>query len=83
NFSSGAIAHFSTMINEEPGQDGPVAIVSQSGAGSAIVYGGLRRKGIGVRYMVATGNEADVSAAEVVRAVLHDERVRVVLLYIE
>ncbi|MBO4119309.1 acetate--CoA ligase family protein [Cupriavidus gilardii] len=83
NFSSGAIAHFSTMINEEPGQDGPVAIVSQSGAGSAIVYGGLRRKGIGVRYMVATGNEADVSAAEVVDAVLHDERVRVVLLYIE
>lgn len=83
NFASGAIAHFSTMINEEPGQDGPVAIVSQSGAGSAIVYGGLRRKGIGVRYMVATGNEADVSAAEVVRAVLHDEQVRVVLLYIE
>lgn len=83
NFSSGAIAHFSTMINEEPGQDGPVAIVSQSGAGSAIVYGGLRRKGIGVRYMVATGNEADVSAAEVVHAVLHDEQVRVVLLYIE
>ena len=83
NFASGAIAHFSTMINEEPGKDGPVAIVSQSGAGSAIVYGGLRRKGIGVRYMVATGNEADVSAAEVVRAVLHDEQVRVVLLYIE
>ncbi len=83
NFASGAIAHFSTMINEEAGQDGPVAIVSQSGAGSAIVYGGLRRKGIGVRYMVATGNEADVSAAEVVRAVLHDEQVRVVLLYIE
>ncbi len=83
NFASGAIAHFSTMINEEAGQDGPVAIVSQSGAGSAIVYGGLRRNGIGVRYMVATGNEADVSAAEVVRAVLHDEQVRVVLLYIE
>ncbi len=83
NFASGAIAHFSTMINEEAGQDGPVAIVSQSGAGSAIVYGGLRRRGIGVRYMVATGNEADVSAAEVVRAVLHDEQVRVVLLYIE
>lgn len=83
NFAGGAVLHFSTMINEEAGQDGPVAIVSQSGAGSSIVYGGLRRKGIGVRYMVATGNEADVTAAEVLRAVAEDEAVRVLLLYVE
>ncbi|MHA7678872.1 acetate--CoA ligase family protein [Cupriavidus sp. PET2-C1] len=83
NFRDGAILHFSTMINEEAGQDGPVAIVSQSGAGSSIVYGGLRRKGIGVRYMVATGNEADITAAEVLRAVAADPDIRVLLLYIE
>ncbi|WP_416050296.1 acetate--CoA ligase family protein [Cupriavidus basilensis] len=83
NFRDGAILHFSTMINEEAGQDGPVAIVSQSGAGSSIVYGGLRRKGIGVRYMVATGNEADITAAEVLRAVADDPDIRVLLLYIE
>jgi len=83
NFRDGAILHFSTMINEERGQDGPVAIVSQSGAGSSIVYGGLRRKGIGVRYMVATGNEADITAAEVLRAVAADPDIRVLLLYIE
>ncbi len=83
NFRDGAILHFSTMINEEAGQDGPVAIVSQSGAGSSIVYGGLRRKGIGVRYMVATGNEADITAAEVLRAVAADPEIRVLLLYIE
>ncbi|MDF3833787.1 CoA-binding protein, partial [Cupriavidus basilensis] len=83
NFRDGAILHFSTMINEEAGQDGPVAIVSQSGAGSSIVYGGLRRKGIGVRYMVATGNEADITAAEVLRAVADDPDIRVLLLYVE
>ncbi|MBB1630884.1 acetate--CoA ligase family protein [Cupriavidus sp. UME77] len=83
NFRDGAILHFSTMINEEAGQDGPVAIVSQSGAGSSIVYGGLRRKGIGVRYMVATGNEADITASEVLRAVAADPDIRVLLLYIE
>ncbi len=83
NFRDGAVLHFSTMINENPPSDGPVAIVSQSGAGSAIIYGGLRRASIGVRYMVATGNEADICAAEVVRAVVEDESIRAVLLYIE
>ena len=83
NFSSGAILNFSTMINESPPGDGPVAIVSQSGAGAAILYGGLRRAGIGVRYMVSTGNEADVCAAEAVRAVVEDENIRLVVLYVE
>src|SRR5256885_234055 len=64
NFATGAILNFSTMINENAPADGPVAIVSQSGAGAAILYGGLRRAGIGVRYMLSTGNEADVCAAE-------------------
>ncbi|CAG9175703.1 acetate--CoA ligase family protein [Cupriavidus respiraculi] len=83
NFRSGAILHFSTMINEAPGLDGPVAVVSQSGAGSSIVYGGLRGMGVGVRYMVATGNEADITAAEMLRAIAHDDDIRVMLLYIE
>ena len=63
HFATGAILNFSTMINENAPADGPVAIVSQSGAGAAILYGGLRRAGIGVRYMLSTGNEADVCAA--------------------
>lgn len=83
NFRSGAILHFSTMINEAPGLDGPVAVVSQSGAGSSIVYGGLRGMGVGVRYMIATGNEADITAAEMLRAIAHDDEIRVMLLYVE
>ncbi|MDR0225788.1 MAG: acetate--CoA ligase family protein [Burkholderiaceae bacterium] len=83
NFATGAILNFSTMINENTPADGPVAIVSQSGAGAAILYGGLRRAGIGVRYMLSTGNEADVCASEAVRAVVEDEGIRLVVLYIE
>lgn len=83
NFATGAILNFSTMINENVPSDGPVAIVSQSGAGAAILYGGLRRASIGVRYMVSTGNEADVCAAEAVRAVMEDDAIRLVVLYIE
>lgn len=83
NFQTGAVLHFSTMINEIMGVDGPVAIVSQSGAGSSILYGALRRMGLGVRYMISTGNEADIDAAEAVGAIVTDPDIRLVLLYIE
>jgi len=83
NFRSNAILSFSTMINECPPQDGGIAIVSQSGAGAAIVYGGLRRQGLGVRYLVATGNEADLDTGETVLGVLEDPDLRLVLMYAE
>lgn len=83
NFSSNAILHFAASISEVGAQDGPIAVVSQSGAGSQIIYGGLRRKGLGARYMVATGNEADIDVSEVVLAVAQDPDIRVILLYAE
>ncbi|CAB3914810.1 Trans-feruloyl-CoA synthase FCS1 [Achromobacter insuavis] len=83
NFGNGAIASFSTMFLEvEPG-DGPVAVISQSGGMCAMVYGLLRQRGIGVRHVHATGNEADVSVAELAYATLRDPEVGCVLLYLE
>ncbi|MBY4945388.1 acetate--CoA ligase family protein [Cupriavidus respiraculi] len=83
NFGSGTIASFSTMFIEVPPRDGPVAVVSQSGGVSAMVYGLLRGQGIGVRHMHATGNEADITVSELALAVAHDEDVRLILLYLE
>jgi acyl-CoA synthetase (NDP forming) len=60
NFSSGAVLNFSTMFMEAPPQDGPIAIVSQSGAASVMPYALLRERGLGVRYLAATGNDADL-----------------------
>jgi acyl-CoA synthetase (NDP forming) len=71
------------MFLETPPQDGPVAIVSQSGAMSVVPYGLLRARGIGVRHTHATGNDADVTAAELARAVLEDTAVGLLLLYLE
>src|SRR5690606_36219419 len=61
NFGNGAIACFSTMFLEVEPADGPVAVISQSGGMSAMIYGLLRQRGVGVRHMHATGNEADVT----------------------
>ncbi len=75
NFGTGAIASFSTMFLESPPQDGPVAIVSQSGAMSVVPYGLLRARGIGVRHTHATGNDADVTAAAVGLLLLYLESI--------
>jgi acyl-CoA synthetase (NDP forming) len=83
NFGNGAVACFSTMFMEMAPADGPVAVLSQSGGMSAMVYGLLRQRGIGVRHVHATGNEADVTVAELACAVLQDPEIRVVLLYLE
>lgn len=82
-FASGAVLGFSTLFTEDPPADGPVAVVSQSGAMCSVPYGMLRRRGIGVRYAHGTGNDADVTAAELAVATLDDPDVRLVLLYLE
>ncbi|MFI4986611.1 MAG: acetate--CoA ligase family protein [Alphaproteobacteria bacterium] len=83
NFGTGTIASFSTMFIEEAPKDGPVAMCSQSGAMSVVPYGLLRRRGIGVRHAHATGNDADVTVAELAAAVAADPGVKLLLLYLE
>lgn len=83
NFGSGAILSFSTMYIEAPPMDGPVAVVSQSGAMSVVPYGLLRGRGIGVRHSHATGNDSDVTAAELASVVAEDPDLRLLLLYLE
>src|SRR5690606_16591702 len=83
NFGTGAIASFATMIGEVEPKDGPVAIVSQSGAMSMVPYAFLRARGVGVRHSHATGNESDLTVADFTHAVALDPDVRLILLYLE
>jgi acyl-CoA synthetase (NDP forming) len=83
NFSCGAILSFASMYQEVEPLDGPVAIVSQSGAVGASAYAQLRQSGVGVRYVCTTGNQSDVDVCEFFGAVLADPAVQLVLLYLE
>ncbi|HET9651195.1 MAG TPA: CoA-binding protein, partial [Usitatibacter sp.] len=83
NFRTGAVANFSTMFMEVPPADGPVAIVSQSGGASVMPYALLRERGIGVRYVHASGNDADVTVSELALAVACDPGIRLILVYAE
>ncbi len=82
NFGTGALAGFSTMFVEVLPADGPVGIVSQSGGMSAMAYGLLRGRGLGVRHVHATGNEADITVSDLAWAVAHDPDVKLLLLYL-
>ncbi|WP_088279891.1 acetate--CoA ligase family protein [Ideonella sp. A 288] len=83
NFGSGAVLSFSTMFTEVAAQDGPVGIISQSGAMSVIPYGLLRGRGIGVRHAHATGNDCDVTVCELATVVAEDPGLKLLMLYLE
>lgn len=83
NFANGCVASFSTMFTTLKCADGPIAMVSQSGAMSAIPIGLLAEKGLGVRYSLATGNDADVSVLEMACAAASDPDMKLLLLYLE
>lgn len=83
DFATGVILSFSTMFIEQPPLDGPVGIVSQSGALSGAIYGLVREGAVGVRYVHATGNDADVTSAELLGTIAQDPELRLALLYLE
>jgi acyl-CoA synthetase (NDP forming) len=83
NFGNGAVTSFSTLWMESEPVDGPIAMVSQSGAMSAMPVGLLFEQGLGVRYSLATGNDADVSVLEMAAAAASDPAIKLLLLYIE
>ena len=62
---------------------GRVALVTQSGACSNVVFNRAQAAGVGVGYVVATGGQIDLTLWEVGRALLDDPRVRVLTLVAE
>lgn len=63
---------------------GGVAVIAQSG-GLGVFYGSayLRRRGVGTRYLIDTGNELDVDATEVLEYLADDPEVSCFALILE
>ncbi len=83
NFANGCVASFSSFFSTTPVKDGPIAVVSQSGAMSAIPIGLLAERGIGCRYSLATGNDAETGVLEMATAAVEDPDMKLLLLYLE
>jgi len=76
NAFDGVVATFSQYADGETAP-GPVGFVTQSGAFGTAIAALARRRGLRLGYFVNTGNESDVAFAEVMQAVLADDRIRV------
>jgi len=87
NNANGLAASWSPVIDLQQGVtkplNGPLVIVAQSGGLGFGLLGEATRRGVGVRYVVSTGNEADVTSTEVMHYALNDNSVSVVLLFLE
>lgn len=62
---------------------GPVGIVLQSGGLASAVLSAAQARGIGVSLLCSTGNEAVVSATDIVDFLVDDDRTRVIAAFLE
>jgi acetate---CoA ligase (ADP-forming) len=62
---------------------GHISMVTQSGGLGAAAHAVAQRSGIGFRYMVSTGNEADIGAVEVLDTFADDPETHVICCYLE
>ncbi|MBI3989964.1 MAG: acetate--CoA ligase family protein, partial [candidate division NC10 bacterium] len=76
-------ASFTAAMEAEPLVAGTVALVTQSGALGGCLLNVARERRMGLSYWVSTGNEADLSAVDVLQFFLRDPRTKVVAAYLE
>src|ERR1700723_2758214 len=62
---------------------GPVAIAGQSGAIVMAIRQALEDRGVGVGYMVTTGNEAGLETPDLMTYLAADPSIRVIVVYLE
>jgi len=83
NLFSGLAVNFPTALSEGQPRPGPVAIVSQSGLVGSLVPAECMGRGLGIGYLVSTGNKAGFEFADAVAYLADDERVGVIVGYLE
>ncbi|WP_027718195.1 acetate--CoA ligase family protein [Desulfovirgula thermocuniculi] len=86
NTESNVMASFAFIVDlADPPGEGPktVGFVTQSGAFGALIYAQALAGGVGLKYFVSVGNEADLEFADFLRYMVHDRSIRVIGGYLE
>lgn len=73
---------FAPLLDTE-GWEGSIALVSQSGGVAAVLAEAARESALGVRCLIGTGAEADVSSLEAIASVLDDAGTNAVFAFVE
>lgn len=83
NVHARVFAGFGSITKPPMLKPGPVSAVIQSGGfgNSVVIQTGVQR--VGFRYVVASGNETNIQAPEVIDAFVDDPETKVILAYLE
>ncbi|KHK59585.1 CoA-binding protein [Burkholderia sp. A9] len=84
NFNTRAITAFATLIKDfPPGDTGHIALVTQSGNMSAVIYGAGHQRGLRFSQFINTGNEACLEFSTYLDYLADDPDTHVVIGYAE
>lgn len=83
NVHDGIVVSFATAFERPALRPGNIGIVSQSGAFSTILIDSVLARGLGLSYVVSSGNEADLKSADYLDYLVEDARTKVILVYLE
>jgi acyl-CoA synthetase (NDP forming) len=74
---------FTSTIDRATPVPGGISIASQSGAYGSHIYMASHMRGLGIRYWLTTGNEADLHVAEAIRLLAERDDVHCIMAYAE
>jgi len=83
NSETGFYGTFAIALTKGLHTPGNVAVVSQSGAYGEQLSHLAKERGLGVRYFVSTGNEADINLGEVISWLADEPEIDVIVAYAE
>ncbi|WP_238553207.1 acetate--CoA ligase family protein [Cupriavidus necator] len=83
NLHANVYAAFGSITREPKLKPGSVSLVTQSGGFGYSIALACEAAGIGFRHVIATGNESDIDAVQLIDALLDDDETKIILAYIE
>ena len=83
NLSTGWFGTFANTLASKKIPNGPIGIVTQSGAYGGHLFTITQNRGVGTNYWVTTGNEVDIDVAEVIKFYASEPEIRVIISYAE
>lgn len=83
NLPDDVFAGFGPVFGLSGLRTGPVSMVTQSGGFGFSVVNMAEELGLGFRYVVSTGNEADLTSIDLLETIVEDPKTRVIAAYFE
>ena len=83
NLGQRVFAGFGAGFRQPDWKRGPIAMISQSGGFAYSIMAFCQEAGVGMDYMISTGNEADLGVLDFIEHFLEDDEIRLIAVYLE